>query len=295
MVGFWRTYGNFLLYKYYIMKYLISSILFVLFIDTNAQEFVSNIRISQIDNSVIIKYDLNSNDKVNKFNVNAYYSTDDGLSFKEIFTAKGAIGNKIRAGKDLEIIWNPLSQLDGIIGGINIKIVATPFYPNKTFAISYLKGVAINNINESSLNKIQMSIGLRSKNKNSGFISTYLGLSNSKFNDSWTNNYSSKDYSIDRYYNLTGIGLSSGIGYITKNKTCSFYFGGGICFEEDNNETVINYIDGNKEQGSQINKMNEIFFEAGTSICIYKSICIPVEISTSYGELFISAGLKLQF
>lgn len=64
-----------------------------------AQDQVSNIRVEQQDNTVLITYDLESNGFVK-----LYYSIDNGATFSEAVHVSGAVG-ELQAAKDYSIRW----------------------------------------------------------------------------------------------------------------------------------------------------------------------------------------------
>ena len=98
---------------------------FLLFqIIAKAQE-VTNIKVHQEGDKIIITYDLQQpKNKKGEFDVKAFYTTDGGEKYSPLKSTTGDIGANIKPGGNKKITWNVLSDLDGIRGDIQFKIEA---------------------------------------------------------------------------------------------------------------------------------------------------------------------------
>lgn len=87
---------------------------------------VKNVKIIQEEKEIIIYYDLIHESGINNYSILAYYSLDNGKTYNLIKSVKGNYGANILAGKNKQIVWNILEDVehDGIIGNIKIKVIA---------------------------------------------------------------------------------------------------------------------------------------------------------------------------
>jgi len=123
---------------------------------------VKNINFEQLDNKIIITYDLYGTDL---FDVNCFYSIDGGMNFIELKSVTGDIGSEIKKGKDKQIIWDIFKDTDGIKGEIQFKVIATNLKVSNQFYISFGIGcIYLSNneylvYNEFGENFLELNIG----------------------------------------------------------------------------------------------------------------------------------------
>lgn len=88
------------------MKYFIFITLLTTAISIAGAQKITHLRKSLKKGIMTIKYDLHG-DKKAKYHVQLFASENEGNEhFKEIFTAEGDVGKKVKAGKDKMIIWD---------------------------------------------------------------------------------------------------------------------------------------------------------------------------------------------
>ena len=116
-----------------------------------AQDYVSNIKIVQANDSIHINYDLNTDHKngyldkyqrtkTRRFDVQLLYSTDKN-NYKFCNNTTGDVGKKIKQGKSKSISWSPLSEKYGYIGEMSFKIISEPIIPKISWGISFTKSI----------------------------------------------------------------------------------------------------------------------------------------------------------
>ena len=95
-------------------------ILYSAFFTTNAQTVVSNIRIQQSDEQLIIMYDLREN-----IDIELYVSFDGGLTFQgPLQHVVGSVGKNVARGNDKVVVWNVLREFGPVdIPSAVIKIL----------------------------------------------------------------------------------------------------------------------------------------------------------------------------
>jgi hypothetical protein len=127
-------------------KLIFSSLLFILFnlygINMHSQKIkVVTISIQDIDNKLVINYDLVKSKETQQFNVSLEITSSSGnrISIKSL---KGDIGNQVTGGTNKQIIWD--YNADGIVlhDNINIEIFADPII-EKSLTINVSTGKAL--------------------------------------------------------------------------------------------------------------------------------------------------------
>jgi uncharacterized protein (TIGR02145 family) len=89
---------------------------------THAQE-ISNIRVTQVGNTVNVLYDLAGEGQ--KFNVELFYSTDNGQTWKgPLKGVSGDAGERILPGNNKQITWNILDEEGVKEGYMQFKVIA---------------------------------------------------------------------------------------------------------------------------------------------------------------------------
>lgn len=87
-------------------------------------ENASNARARQRNSDIIITYDLS-----HKSNVSVYVSFGSDDSFRLLKAVEGAVGENVRPGKNLEIIWHPLDEEESLIAeNVRFKVEALDSY-----------------------------------------------------------------------------------------------------------------------------------------------------------------------
>jgi len=87
-------------------------------------ENASNVRVRQRNKDIIITYDLSK-----KSNVQVLMANDKMPDFVPLHAVEGAVGDRVHAGKDLEIIWHPLKENDDFVAqNVRFKVVALGTY-----------------------------------------------------------------------------------------------------------------------------------------------------------------------
>ncbi len=95
---------------------------------------VSNIRFEQDGKKIRIYYDLQGK---GIYNVKIYCSIDNGKNWgTPLRKVTGAIGKKQKPGSNKEIIWDVLSERDGLVGQVVFKVEARR--TEKTYKSSFL-------------------------------------------------------------------------------------------------------------------------------------------------------------
>ena len=92
------------------LKIFISSVFAALSFAAIAQDNVSNIRVQQMDNVLIILYDL-----AEQADIEAFASFDGGVTYTEALQhVTGAVGKEVTPGVDKMVAWNVLSEFGEI-------------------------------------------------------------------------------------------------------------------------------------------------------------------------------------
>jgi len=88
-----------------------------------AQNHVSNIRVQQLDDHLVVMYDL-----VERADIEIFVSFDGGTTFRgPLQHVSGAVGRNIAPEPDKTLVWNVLSEFGSIdYENVVIKIVANP-------------------------------------------------------------------------------------------------------------------------------------------------------------------------
>ena len=104
-------------------KYLISAIAVLFCLNSFGQE-VTNVRISQDGTSIVVLYDLEG--KNDRYDVNLFYTTDDGKTWQgPLKNVTGDVAAQL-AGKNKKAIWNAIAEKGFIEGTIQFKLYAEP-------------------------------------------------------------------------------------------------------------------------------------------------------------------------
>jgi hypothetical protein len=110
-------------------------ILITLLLSLNSfSQKVSNVRVSQEGNSVVVVYDLSG--KYVTFDVNLFYTVDDGKTWRG--PLKNVTGDVINQnpGLNKKAVWNAASEAGNIEGMVQFKLEALA---TSTFSVNYQK------------------------------------------------------------------------------------------------------------------------------------------------------------
>ncbi len=89
-------------------------------------EAVTNIRVRQDGENIIITYDLNK-----RSDIRVYMTSSETNKYIELRDVEGATGRNVEAGEDLQIIWQPLKSRDIFLeNGVQFKVMAVSPYFN---------------------------------------------------------------------------------------------------------------------------------------------------------------------
>ncbi len=87
-------------------------------------ENASNVRVRQRNKDIIVTYDLSKTS-----NVQLLVATDAHPAFTKLDAVDGAVGKKVHAGQNHEIIWHPLEEGENFIAeGVKFKVEALGAY-----------------------------------------------------------------------------------------------------------------------------------------------------------------------
>lgn len=87
-------------------------------------ENASNVRVRQRNKDIVVTFDLSKTS-----NVQLFVATDAHPTFTKLDAVDGAVGKKVHAGKNLEIIWHPLEEGESFIAeGVQFKVTAMGAY-----------------------------------------------------------------------------------------------------------------------------------------------------------------------
>ena len=102
-------------------KYIIFLIVMVFCLNSFGQK-IKNVRISQEGKTIVVEYDLAG--KPGYYNVNLYYTLDDGKTWQG--PLKNVTGNiaRQRTGLNKKAIWNAAEEKGQIEGNIQFKLIA---------------------------------------------------------------------------------------------------------------------------------------------------------------------------
>ena len=105
-----------------LVKLVILSSLFGTSITSSAQDHVSNIRVQQSDEQLIVMYDLSE-----RADIEAYVSFDGGATYQgPLQHVLGLIGKDMTAGKDKIFVWNVGKEL----GNVSLR-TPRPCWPSR--------------------------------------------------------------------------------------------------------------------------------------------------------------------
>ena len=218
-----------------------------------AQDYVSNIRIVQANDSIHINYDLNTDHKngyldkyqrtkTRRFDVQLLYSTDKN-NYKFCNNTTGDVGKKIKQGKSKSISWSPLSEKYGYIGEMSFKIISEPIIPKISWGISFTKSIVDlgGDWDQSRANSLSLFLHHPFKNpKLSGIFIINITGSKSSFSREGTTSYNlggvysfNSDFvtvnnSQEKGAKYTSIIIGYGIQF--NKRVFSIYYGMGPAF-----------------------------------------------------------------
>lgn len=87
-------------------------------------EYATNVRVRQRNKDIIVIYDLGKTS-----NVQLFISTSKKPGFVPLNAVEGAVGNHVKAGDNLEIIWHPLEESEDFIAeNVRFKVEALGSY-----------------------------------------------------------------------------------------------------------------------------------------------------------------------
>lgn len=261
------------------------SLSFLLYSQEDDKEMVLKVSaFNTFDGKVYIYYDLEKQYKTNYAFVKIYYSLDGGVTYTEIFDAEGDIGKMIPIGNNKKAIWVPSKSSYGLIGNVDIKVEAEPYYVGTTLFLNYLHFGAdydtesgeLDTDNNYVAQKYMAGFGFRKGDiKRKPYFLMY-------------GSYFTKEFSPAIRDGLEiSKGITAGIGFISKRKFLSMWIGGGIIdyYQITNNDIY----DLTKYEGTPC-------FEAGVMLRIIKPFTIPVNYvySEDMGS-YLSAGIGIMF
>ena len=111
---------------------LILSFIVFMSVITVAQS-VTGVRFEQVDNKIQITYNLTGNSRYNSYNVEVFYSTNNGKQWiGPLKNVSGSVGKYIIPGNKKTIIWDVLEETNHISGNIIFKVEALPNKKPKT-------------------------------------------------------------------------------------------------------------------------------------------------------------------
>lgn len=97
-------------------------------------ENASNVRVQQRGKNIVVTYDLSKTS-----NVQLLVATSMQPAFTKLTAVEGAVGKRVPAGQDLEIIWHPLEEGDSFIAdGVQFRVEALSTY--EAYTLSAQKG-----------------------------------------------------------------------------------------------------------------------------------------------------------
>lgn len=97
-------------------------------------ENASNVRVRQRGKNIVVTYDLSKTS-----NVQLLVATSTQPSFTKLKAVDGAVGKRVPAGQNLEIVWHPLEEGDSFIAdGVQFRVEALGTY--ETYTLPAHKG-----------------------------------------------------------------------------------------------------------------------------------------------------------
>ena len=107
------------------MKHKLLYFLLVLLLPLNVwAEYATNVRVRQRNKDIIVTFNLSKTS-----NVQLFVSTSKNPQFVLLTAVEGAIGNHVKTGENLEIIWHPLEEKEDFIAdGVRFKVEALGSY-----------------------------------------------------------------------------------------------------------------------------------------------------------------------
>lgn len=112
-------------------------LLFVIPVPVGAEN-ASNVRVRQQNKDIIITYDLSKTSSVKVF-----IASDKIPEFTLLKAVEGAVGEKVQAGKDREIVWHPLAGNEEFVdNNVRFMVEATGLYEHYALRKSH-RGVAL--------------------------------------------------------------------------------------------------------------------------------------------------------
>lgn len=87
-------------------------------------ENATNVRVRQRNKDIIITYDLSKTS-----NVRAFVSVGNDPNYIPLTAVEGAVGKRVHAGSNLEIVWHPLDENDGFVAdNVRFRVEALGTY-----------------------------------------------------------------------------------------------------------------------------------------------------------------------
>lgn len=105
---------------------------------SNAQ-VIRNVIANQVDNNIIVTYDLSSTNQLDKFSIDLLISLNGGHSWSEpLYSVSGDVGMAIKPSYNKKIVWNVLADRQELVGNdIQFKIMG-----RKNGSTNVLNGVS---------------------------------------------------------------------------------------------------------------------------------------------------------
>ncbi len=249
------------------------------------KEIVSKISaFNTFDGKVYVYYDLEKHYKTNYALVKLSYSLDEGATYTPILDADGDLGEMVAVGPNKKAVWIPSKSSYGLIGNVDIKVEADPYYVGTTMFINYLHfGADYDNATEKLdtdnyylAQKYMLGFGFRKgATKRKPYFLMYGSYFSKEFNPLIRDGLQVSD------------GITAGIGFISKRKFLSMWIGGG----------VIDYFEINNNNIYDLTKYeNAPCLEIGMMLRIIKPFTFPINYvySEDMGN-YVSAGIGIMF
>ena len=117
------------------MRSIVISILLLIFTFCVYAQNVTNVRVYQDGEDIIITYDLDK-----KATISVWVATGQSNQYTELKAVTGNVGNDVSAGVNKQIIWQPLQEQNEFVArNVRFKVAAKPDY---YFSVSATKKVA---------------------------------------------------------------------------------------------------------------------------------------------------------
>ena len=265
-------------------------LVFLPFIESFSQGFVSNMKIEQKDSLLIISYNLSGKyiniSKIKSFDVSLLYSKDNGSTFEVIHDADGMVGPNILPEENLKINWKINQPFYALVGNYSFKLLAKPNTNSLSIGLVYTRGFLFGGDEEyvkiNGFNQGRIFFYFNSKRGKGGFL-IYTGFSYLNFIAMWeTFNYG--EFQKEQTFKLVNIGF----GYQINKRSLAWFVGGGFGTRESySTEHGEEYgFSGSLSGGLIVKLIDTKGFTLG----------IPIEFGVGgLGSVIFSTGLSLQF